>query len=62
MRASRFSMMITNHVDWDNDKNGQYGLGDIQYHAHSAINSGSLMYWKETKSFSDGCSAHISGG
>ena len=36
-------------------------MGDVQYRSHSALLSDSLMYWKETKSFADGCSAHISG-
>jgi hypothetical protein len=43
----------------DNVFVGQYGAGDIQYRYHSSINNLNLIYWKDTKNFQDGCSAHI---
>ena len=37
----------------DGSENGRSVLG------HSSVDSLNLMYWKETKNFADGCSAHI---
>jgi hypothetical protein len=51
---------ILNHVDYDNIFVGQYQVGDIQYRGHVSLNNKNLIYWKETKNFEDGCSAHIS--
>jgi hypothetical protein len=53
------STAILNHVDYDNAFVGQYEVGDIQYRGHVSINNNNLIYWKETKNFEDGCSAHI---
>jgi hypothetical protein len=39
---------------------GQYNSGDLQYRFHTSIENSNLIYWKETKNFQDGCSAHIS--
>ncbi|CAF0723862.1 unnamed protein product [Adineta steineri] len=48
-----------NNIDYDNVFVGQYGAGDLQYRHHTSINNNNLIYWKETKNFQDGCSAHI---
>ncbi|CAF1453777.1 unnamed protein product [Adineta steineri] len=47
------------NIDYDNVFVGQYGAGDLQYRYHTSINNNNLIYWKETKNFQDGCSAHI---
>jgi hypothetical protein len=52
---------IVNNVDYDNAFVGQYNVGDIQYKGHISISNLNLIYWKESKNFEDGCSAHISG-
>jgi hypothetical protein len=49
-----------NNVDYGNAFVGHYSAGDIQYYGHSSMNNLNNIYWKETKSFQDGCSAHIS--
>jgi hypothetical protein len=49
-------------VDYGNVFVGQYNLGDVQYTHHTSINNLNLIYWKETKNFVDGCSAHIKDG
>eukprot|EP00934_Nitzschia_sp_Nitz4_P001960 Nitzschia sp. Nitz4//scaffold89_size161592//205//3093//NITZ4_002358-RA/size161592-processed-gene-0.210-mRNA-1//-1//CDS//3329559556//1960//frame0 len=54
------STAIVNHVDYDNIFVGQYELGDVQYVGHASINNKNLIYWKESKNFENGCSAHIS--
>jgi len=53
------SVALANHFDYGNVFVGAYNLGDIQYLRHTAVDSNNLMYWKETKNFADGCSAHI---
>ena len=53
---------ISDNVDYDNVFVGQYDAGDIQYADHVSINNNNLLYWKTTKNFHDGCSAHLSGG
>lgn len=40
---------------------GHYEAGDIQHQGHQSYNNNNLMYWKETKNFEGGCSAHITG-
>jgi hypothetical protein len=47
------------NVDYGNVFVGQYNAGDLQYRFHTSINNNNLIYWKETKNFQDGCSAHI---
>lgn len=53
------SSVILNHYDYGNAFVGQYGGGDIQYRGHVNIDNLNSIYWKETKTFQDGCSAHI---
>ena len=48
------------NIDYGNVFVGQYGAGDLQYRFHTSIDNNNLIYWKETKNFQDGCSAHIS--
>jgi hypothetical protein len=50
---------IEANFDYDNVFVGQYGLGDVAYRRHSAMDSLNLLYYKETKNFADGCSAHV---
>ncbi|MDX1693426.1 MAG: hypothetical protein R3208_06655, partial [Ketobacteraceae bacterium] len=52
--------VISNHFDYGNAFVGQYAAGDIQYNNHVNIDNLNSIYWKETKTFQDGCSAHIS--
>jgi len=52
--------VILYQTDYDNVFVGQYSAGDVQYRHHTSINNDNLIYWKETKNFYDGCSAHIS--
>lgn len=52
--------VITSHFDYGNAFVGQYDAGDIQYRNHVTIDNLNSVYWKETKTFQDGCSAHIS--
>ncbi|CAF1148840.1 unnamed protein product [Rotaria sordida] len=47
------------NIDYNNVFVGQYNAGDLQYRFHTSINNNNLIYWKETKNFQDGCSAHI---
>lgn len=54
------SSVILNHFDYGNVFVGQYDGGDIQYRRHVNIDNLNSIYWKETKTFQDGCSAHIS--
>ena len=53
--------MIVDNVDYHNAFVGQYEAGDIQYSGHHSYASIELMYWKVTKGFDNGCSAHITG-
>ncbi len=53
---------IQDHLDYGNAFVGHYNAGDIQYSHHRSYGSLNLMYWKETKGFEDGCSAHITHG
>ena len=50
---------LMNNIDYDNAFVGQYGAGDLQYKYHTSVQNLNLIYWKETKNFQDGCSAHI---
>lgn len=54
------STTIWNNADYGNTFVGHYGAGDIRYHSHTSVDNANAIYWKETKSFADGCSAHIS--
>ena len=56
-----FLTAIVNNIDYDNVFVGQYNVGDVQYKGHMSLSNLNLMYWKETKNFQDGCSAHMSG-
>lgn len=56
------SVALVDHFDYQNAFNGHYEAGDIQHNGHSSIDSDNLIYWKETKNFADGCSAHIKDG
>ncbi|CAF1388475.1 unnamed protein product [Adineta ricciae] len=47
------------NIDYDNVFVGQYNAGDLQYRFHTSVHNQNLIYWKETKNFQDGCSAHI---
>lgn len=47
------------NVDYGNTFVGQYDAGDIQYRFHSSLDNNNLIYWKTTKNFQDGCSAHF---
>eukprot|EP00957_Ditylum_brightwellii_P021843 1647746-Ditylum_brightwellii.AAC.1 len=53
---------IVNNFDYGNAFVGHYNAGDIQYANHASIENNNLIYWKETKNFANGCSAHITGG
>ena len=55
-----YAVVLTNNVDYDNVFVGGYSYGDVQYQGHIAVNNNNNIYWKETKNFADGCSAHIS--
>lgn len=50
---------ISNNMDYGNAFVGHYEAGDIQYNGHSSFGNLNNIYWKETKSFADGCSSHI---
>ena len=52
--------VILNHFDYGNAFVGQYDAGDIQYKRHVNVDNLNSIYWKETKTAQDGCSAHIS--
>ena len=54
------AVVLKNNVDFDNTFIGGYSYGDVQYQGHIAVNNLNNVYWKETKNFADGCSAHIS--
>ena len=56
------STAFQNNLDYQNDFVGHYNAGDIQYNGHQSYNNLQLIYWKETKNFENGCSAHITGG
>jgi len=49
-----------NNVDFKNVFVGSYGAGDLQYKNHISLLNNNNIYWKETKNFQDGCSAHFS--
>ena len=53
---------LLNNVDWNTVFVGHYNAGDMQHRGHVSYNNNNLIYWKETKNFADGCSAHISEG
>jgi hypothetical protein len=55
-----YPTVIKNNVDYRNAFVGQYNAGDLQYKNHISFTNNNLIYWKETKNFQDGCSAHIS--
>ena len=51
-----------NHVDYGNAFVGHYNAGDLQHSGHYSTENNELMYWKETKTFENGCGAHIVNG
>jgi len=53
---------FVNHVDYGNAFVGHYSAGDLQHYGHYSTDNGELMYWKETKTFENGCGAHIVNG
>ena len=55
-----YSVVLSKNVDYNNVFVGGYSYGDVQYQGHIAVNNLNNVYWKETKNFADGCSAHIS--
>jgi len=55
------SFSIVDNLDYNNAFVGHYEAGDIQYFGHYSYGNLNLIYWKETKNFANGCSAHISG-
>jgi hypothetical protein len=55
-------MRLSGNVDYDTIFIGGYNMGDTQWHAHASIDCLSGLYWKNTKNFADGCSAHVKGG
>ena len=55
-----YPVVLSHNVDYDNVFVGGYNYGDVQYQGHIAVNNLNNVYWKETKNFADGCSAHIS--
>jgi len=50
---------FVNHVDYGNSFVGHYSAGDLQHYGHYSTENNELMYWKETKTFENGCGAHI---
>ncbi|CAJ1930817.1 unnamed protein product [Cylindrotheca closterium] len=50
---------FTGHSDYGNAFVGHYMAGDLQYNEHISTDSLNLLYWKETKTFDNGCAAHI---
>jgi hypothetical protein len=50
---------FVNHVDYSNAFVGHYSAGDLQHYGHYSTENNELMYWKETKTFENGCGAHI---
>ena len=53
---------FVNHVDYGNSFVGHYSAGDIQHYGHYSIENNNLMYWKETKTFENGCGSHLMNG
>jgi len=53
---------LSHHFDYGNAFVGHYNGGDIQYKDHMSVESNNLLYWKESKNFSDGCSSFLKGG
>lgn len=53
---------IVDNLDYDNNFVGHYNAGDIQHNGHHSYKNLNLIYWKETKSFGNGCSSHLVGG
>ncbi|KAL9179269.1 hypothetical protein ACHAXT_008559 [Thalassiosira profunda] len=52
---------FVNGVDYNNAFVGHYEAGDIQHNGHFSYENNNLLYWKETKAFQNGCSAHLAG-
>jgi len=56
------SATFKDNLDYHNAFVGHYNAGDIQYNGHKSHENLNLIYWKETKNFQNGCSAHITDG
>ena len=56
------SSAFVNHVDYGNGFVGHYSGGDLQHYGHQSIDNDSLIYWKETKTFANGCGSHLING
>ena len=54
--------VVVNNVDYGNAFVGGYSVGDLQYGGHTSVGNLNNLYWKTTKNFADGCSAHVSNG
>jgi hypothetical protein len=55
-----FPVMVYDNFDYSNVFVAGYNVGDVQYYRHFSFDNANLIYWKETKDFQDGCSAHLS--
>jgi hypothetical protein len=53
---------FVNHVDYGNSFVGHYSAGDLQHYGHHSVDNNNLMYWKETKTFDNGCGSHLING
>ena len=54
--------IFNSHFDYGNTFVGHYSAGDIQYRRHVALENGNNLYWKESKTPADGCSALLKDG
>ena len=48
--------------DASNYCNPRSCFSSLQYNGHHSYDNNELLYWKETKPFNNGCSAHVTGG
>ena len=51
--------VIDDDTEWSNNGVGHYSLGDFMYRNYVAIRNSASIYWKVSKNFADGKSAHI---
>eukprot|EP00591_Stephanopyxis_turris_P017726 CAMPEP_0195538828 /NCGR_PEP_ID=MMETSP0794_2-20130614/49734_1 /TAXON_ID=515487 /ORGANISM="Stephanopyxis turris, Strain CCMP 815" /LENGTH=1792 /DNA_ID=CAMNT_0040672837 /DNA_START=109 /DNA_END=5487 /DNA_ORIENTATION=- len=56
------SAAFKDHLDYGCAFVGHYNAGDVQHNGHKSFDNNNLIYWKETKNFENGCSAHITNG
>ena len=57
-----FPMKVSNNVDHGGVFVGGYSSADLQFRRHVSIDVNNGIYWKNTKNFADGCSAHLLDG